>query len=47
MIVRLDMTLRIADTKEFKENVEQVSAATDEIYAAIKPFLVPAKKTAK
>lgn len=47
MIVRLDMTLRIADTKEFKENVEQVSAAADEIYAAIKPFLIAPKKTAK
>jgi len=47
MIVRLDMTLRIADTKEFKENVEQVSAAADEIYATLKPFLIPAKKTGK
>ena len=47
MIVRLDMTLRISDTKEFKENVEQVSAATDEIYAAMKPFLVPPKKATK
>lgn len=47
MIVRLDMPLRIADTAEFKENVEQVSAAADEIYAAIKSFLTPPKKTGK
>lgn len=47
VILRVDITMRITDAKEFKENVEQMSAATDEIYAVIKPFLVVPKKTGK
>lgn len=46
MFVRVDLTLRVTDSQEFKLNVEQVSAAADEIAATIKPYMVaaPAKK---
>lgn len=49
MFVRVDLTLRVTDSQEFKLNVEQVSAATDEIATMIKPYLVaaPAKKAVK
>ena len=49
MFVRVDLTLRVTDAQEFKLNVEQVSAATDEIATMIKPYLVaaPAKKAVK
>jgi len=48
LFVRIDLTLRVVDTQEFKTNVEQISAAADEMQAVIKPYLVtpaaPAKK---
>ncbi len=48
LFVRIDLTLRVVDAQEFKTNVEQVSAAADEIQAVIKPYLVaPAKKPVK
>ena len=49
MFVRIDLTLRVTDSQEFKVNVEQISAAADEITAVIKPFLItaPAKKAVK
>ena len=49
MFVRVDLTLRVTDSQEFKLNVEQVSAAADEIATTIKPFMVaaPAKKVVK
>lgn len=48
MFVRIDLTLRVIDAQEFKTNVEQISAAADEIQAVIKPYLVaPAKKSGK
>lgn len=49
MFVRIDLTLRVTDSQEFKLNVEQVSAAADEIAAAIKPYMIaaPAKKAGK
>ncbi|MBS1787152.1 MAG: hypothetical protein JST85_05485 [Acidobacteria bacterium] len=49
LFVRIDMSLRVTDAEEFKLNVEQVSAAADEIATAIKPYLVttPARKTGK
>lgn len=37
--VRIDLSLRVLDTQEFKANIEQVAAAADEVYAAMKPFL--------
>ncbi|MFN0111180.1 MAG: YbjN domain-containing protein, partial [Blastocatellia bacterium] len=33
LIVRVDLTLRVTDAEEFKMNIEQVSAAADEIAA--------------
>ncbi len=49
LILRIDLSLRVTDSQEFKANVEQISAAADEIATAIKPFMVaaPAKKPAK
>lgn len=44
---RIDLSLRIVDTQEFKANLEQISSAVDQTYAAIKPYLVSAKKPAK
>lgn len=44
IFVRIDLSLRIVDAQEFKANLEQISAAVDETYAALKPFLLkPAK----
>ena len=45
--VRIDLTLRVVDQTEFKANLEQVSAAVDETYAVLKPFLLAPKKAAK
>lgn len=42
MFVRIDLSLRVTDSEEFKLNVEQISAAADEIATAIKPFMVAA-----
>ncbi|MBP6822359.1 MAG: YbjN domain-containing protein [Acidobacteria bacterium] len=47
MFVRIDLSLRVTDSQEFKLNVEQVSAAADEIAAAIKPFLLVAPAAKK
>ncbi|MDX2039872.1 MAG: YbjN domain-containing protein [Acidobacteriota bacterium] len=49
MLVRIDLSLRVTDSQEFKLNVEQISAAADEIATAIKPFMVagPTKKPVK
>ncbi len=47
LFTRIDLSLRVVDGQEFKTNLEQISAAVDETYAAIKAFLVPAKKPAK
>ena len=45
VFVRIDLSLRVVDEQEFKANLEQISAAADETYAALKPFLVAPKKT--
>jgi hypothetical protein len=47
IIARIDMSLRVIDTEEFKVNIEQIAAATDEAHAAIKQFLLNPKKTEK
>jgi hypothetical protein len=44
IFVRIDQTLRVVDEQEFKANLEQISAAVDETYAVVKPFLVAPKK---
>lgn len=41
--VRIDTSLRVLDAEEFKVVVEQVAAAADEVYAGIKPLLIPDK----
>jgi hypothetical protein len=37
--VRDDASIRVLDGAELKENIHQVAAAADEIYAALKPYL--------
>jgi len=39
--VRADVTIRTLDTAELKEEVHQVAASADEVYADIKPYLAP------
>lgn len=44
LFVRIDLSLRVVDDQEFKANLEQISAAVDETYAVLKPFLAAPKK---
>ncbi len=44
---RIDMSLRVVDAQELKTNLDTISNAVDQTYAAIKPYLVNAKKPAK
>jgi len=39
LFVRVDLSTRVLDAREMKENIEQVAAATDEVFAAMKPFI--------
>ena len=39
MFVRTDMTVRVLDNQEFKDNIEQVAAASNQVYAGIKQYL--------
>lgn len=39
LFVRVDLSVRALDAREMKENIEQVAAATDEVFAAMKPFV--------
>lgn len=41
--VRIDLSVRILDSQELKSNIEQVAAAADEVYTAIKPFITASK----
>ena len=41
--VRVDLSIRVLDSQELKANIEQVAAAADEVFAAIKPFITIAK----
>lgn len=41
--VRVDLSARVVDLQEFKANVEQVAAAADEVYGAIKPHITTAR----
>ncbi len=44
LVVRIDSSLRVLDAEEFKAVVEQTASATDDVYAAIKQYLIkPAK----
>lgn len=40
IFVRVDLSARLLDVEELKANVEQVSAAADEVYAFVKPSLI-------
>jgi hypothetical protein len=44
LFVRVEVSARVLDTEEFKANTEQVAAAADEVFAAIKPFVTAAPK---
>jgi len=44
LFVRIDLSLRVVDEQEFKANLEQISAAVDETYAVLKPYLLAPKK---
>jgi hypothetical protein len=37
--VRIDLNARGLDQQEMKDNIEQLAAAADVVYAAIKPYL--------
>jgi hypothetical protein len=41
--VRVDLSIRRLDLAELKANIEQLSGAADEVYAAIKPYLTAPK----
>jgi hypothetical protein len=40
LFVRSEVSARLFDLEEFKSDMQQVSAASDKIHAAIKPFLI-------
>ena len=40
LFVRSEVNARLFDLEEFKSDMQQVAAASDQIHAAIKPFLV-------
>ena len=40
LFVRSEVSARLFDLEEFKSDMQQVSAASDQVHAAIKPFLV-------
>jgi len=39
VVVRIDLTMRLLDKREFSENLDQLGAASDEVFAVIKPYL--------
>ncbi len=41
--VRVDLSLRVLDAQEFKENVDQMAAAADEVFKVVKPFTTAPK----
>jgi hypothetical protein len=41
--VRVDLSIRRLDLQELKTNIEQVAAAADVVYGAIKPFITEVK----
>lgn len=38
--VRIDLTVRLMDKRELSENLDQLAAASDRIFAIIQPYLV-------
>jgi len=41
LLVRSDLPLRTLDLQEFKDVVEQVAAAADQVYATVRPYMTP------
>ncbi len=39
LFVRVDLSIRVLDVRELKENVEQVAAAADVVFSAIRPYI--------
>ncbi|HKG22378.1 MAG TPA: YbjN domain-containing protein [Blastocatellia bacterium] len=39
LFVRIDLSIRVLDTRELKENIEQVAAATDVVFSAMRPSI--------
>jgi hypothetical protein len=39
ILVRMDLSLRLTDKRDFNESVDQLAAVTDQVFEAIKPFL--------
>lgn len=38
LFIRVDLSTRTIDFQEFKENIDQVAAATDYVYSVIQPY---------
>ena len=43
VFVRIDLSIRILDKQELKENLDQAAAAANDVFAALKPFLIATK----
>jgi len=43
IITRIDVGIRLLDKLEFQENLDQTAAAADQVFAAVKPFLITGK----
>ena len=40
VVVRIDLIIRLLDKREFTENLDQLAAASDQIYGIVKPHLI-------
>lgn len=40
ILIRIDLTIRLVDKREFMENMDQLAAASDQIYAIVQPHLI-------
>lgn len=43
VFVRIDLSIRVLDKQEMQENIDQVAAAANEVFAGLKPYLITAK----
>ncbi|MBK9154035.1 MAG: YbjN domain-containing protein [Chloracidobacterium sp.] len=43
IFVRIDLGIRIMDKEELRANIDQVAAAADEVFKAVKPTLIKTK----
>ena len=43
LFVRVDLSIRVLDTQELKENVEQVAAAADVVFSSMRPYIGSSK----